>query len=141
MKNFLFTLFITLILFLLSPLQVLADYASLVGRRVEIHGPYCWDTLGVALDSQTCDNLRAALHSQDKKMFITLLNSFGILRITKNTKALVLNVEVLEGRANIVILTGIYRGMSGWIPLEWLLGNEKRPSLKDNIQKKYEVFG
>lgn len=141
------SLFITflLILFLAFPLATFAGYyASLVGKRVEIHGPYRWDTLAVAQDKQTCDQLKAALDPRSKEIFVTLLNSFKVVRITKNTKALVLDIEVLEGRAQIIILTGIYRGVSGWVPLEWLRGNENRPSIKDSVpyhRSQYEVLG
>lgn len=109
-----------------------AEYAQLVGKRVEIHGPSCWDTLGVALDKTTCDELRETLNPENKGIFETLLTSYKILRITKNTKALVLDAEIIEGKAHVVILTGIYKGMSGWIPIEWLDGNEKRPTLIDS---------
>jgi hypothetical protein len=131
------------LLFLLafSP-AAFAEYVELVGKRVEIHGPYCYDRLGVALDKKTCDSLREALNPRSKVMFDTLLNSFSVLRITKNTKALVLSVEILEGRAKVVILTGIYKGMSGWIPIEWLKGNKKLPSIVDSDlyqAKKYQT--
>ncbi|MEI8349255.1 MAG: hypothetical protein WCI77_03785 [Candidatus Omnitrophota bacterium] len=109
-----------------------AKYAELVGKRAEIHGPYCWDTLGVALSEEHFALMRSALETKDEKLFSEVLKCYNILRIEKNTKVFVLYTETLARRAQVVILTGIYRGMSGWIPLEWLDGNNKVSSFRDS---------
>jgi hypothetical protein len=103
-----------------------------VGKRIEIHGPDCWDILGVGLDEEICDLLIRASQSRDKKMFNQILQSFRVMRIRNNAKALVVDAKILEGKAKVILFTGIYKGMSGWIPIEWLRGNEKRPTLSDD---------
>jgi len=109
-----------------------AKYAELVGKRAEIHGPYCWDTLGVALTQEHFALMRSALETGDKKLFLEVLECYNILRIEKKTKVFVVYTETIARRAQVVILTGIYRGMSGWIPLEWLDGNNKPSSFRDS---------
>lgn len=110
-----------------------SQYAQLVGKRVELHGPFCWDTLGVALDEQTCDLMIQVSRMADKKLFKALLKATEIIRVDKNAKVLVLDTEIFEGRAKVVILTGTesFKGMSGWIPIDWLKGNDKLPRFSD----------
>ncbi|MCM8820284.1 MAG: hypothetical protein NC925_05765, partial [Candidatus Omnitrophica bacterium] len=64
-------------------------YSQLVGKMVELHGPFCWDILGVALDEETSPLLVKAVDLGDKERFKDLLNSYNVIRITKNTKAVV----------------------------------------------------
>ena len=110
-----------------------AQYAQLVGKRAEVHGPFCWDTLGVALDKESCDLMIRVIRMADKKMFKALLKATEIVRIDKNAKVLVMDTEVFEGRAKVVILSGSegFKGVSGWIPIEWLKGNEHFPRFSE----------
>ncbi|MDD4954636.1 MAG: hypothetical protein PHP17_01155 [Candidatus Omnitrophica bacterium] len=106
------------------PHATFAEYASeSIGNEVTLHGPYSWQRLGVALDKKIGDDLIYAYRMRDKTAFMTLLNSYDVLRVTKDTKVIVLDTETLKGRAHVAILTGFYKGMSGWVPVEWLKGN------------------
>ena len=138
-KNVLFIICFSLFLFIFYP-PVFAGYEELIGKRIEIHGPYGYNMLGVALDKQTCDQLISALSPRNKAIFDTLLQSYQVMRIEGDTKALVLDTEPIEGRAHIIILSGFYKGMSGWIPLEWLSGNETPLKLKDSYRYSGERY-
>ncbi|UCC94604.1 MAG: hypothetical protein JSW40_07275 [Candidatus Omnitrophota bacterium] len=109
-----------------------SQYAELVGEWVEIHGPFCWDKLAVARDEETCDLMNYALCINSKTMFLRIWESTDVVGITKNTKAMVLETKPLEYKAKVLILTGINKGITGWIPIEWLHCNTKnRPQFKD----------
>lgn len=127
-KIILFFLFACFLLF--SP-GISLGYSELDGRWIELHGPYCWQTLGVALDEEVCDLLRDASLALDKKKFSDVLAMFRVLRIEKNTKVVVLEMKISEDKAKVLLLTGLYKGQTGWVPLEWLQGNEKRPLLRE----------
>jgi hypothetical protein len=72
----------------------------------------------------------AALYAGDDQDFKDLLlYSYKVMRVSYNAKALVLDTKVFEGKAKVIIITGVYRGMTGWVPIEWLKGNEKLPRL------------
>lgn len=106
------------------PQATFADYYDLVGKEVTMHGPYSWQRLGVALNERTCDDLVYAYRMRDKTAFMAMLESYEVLRVPKDTKVLVLDAEIFKGRAHVVLTSGIYKGMSGWIPVEWIKGNK-----------------
>lgn len=108
-----------------------SGYAQLDGRYVELHGPFCWDKLGVARDEVACDAMIQALATGNKRIFFEVLESYRILRVQKNTKAVVLEIKADEGKAKVLILSGLHKGFSGWIPCVWLDGNEKRPLISE----------
>ncbi|MBU2101816.1 MAG: hypothetical protein ABH865_06970 [Candidatus Omnitrophota bacterium] len=108
-----------------------SEYATLDGKYVELHGPFCWDYLGVARDEAACDAMMRVLARHDKREYFNILNSFRILRVTKNTKATILELQVSEGRAKVLVLTGLHKGFSGWVPLSLLDGNEHRPMISE----------
>jgi len=114
-KIFIFLLFLNLFLFSYS-----YSYSELDGKYIEIRGPFCWENLGVAKDEEMCDLLIKAIEKNDKERFNYLLESFRVLRIKKNTKAVVLELKIEEKKAKILILTGIYKYSCGWIPIQWL---------------------
>ena len=111
-----------------------AQYANLVGKWVRINAPNYERYLGVALDEQTCDQLIALLGYGQEREFRRFLKSFKILKVKDKTAALVKDVYVFEGKAKVVLLSGLYRGASGWIPIEWLDGNKEFISISS---KKY----
>jgi hypothetical protein len=80
------------------------------------------DTLGVALNKKACERMIKALSLKDEELFSMVIKSDDILRIKKNTRIFVADVYLFEGQAKVVIFNGIYKGMSGYIPIEWLLG-------------------
>jgi hypothetical protein len=98
------------------------DYYRLIGREIQIHGPSNLDTLGVALNKKACERMIKALSLKDEELFSMVIKSDDILRIKKNTRIFVADVYLFEGQAKVVIFNGIYKGMSGYIPIEWLLG-------------------
>jgi hypothetical protein len=107
-----------------------AQYAFIVGKRAQLNGPFGYKHLGVALDKHACDYMILKLQDQDQKKFEDyLLSDHRIMRIENNSPVLVLITEVFEGKAHIVLYSSFYRGMSGWVPVEWLDGNEERPRL------------
>lgn len=106
-------------------------YDELVGKRVEIHGPFCWASLGVAIEENTGGYIRDLSAADNEETFYYELNSFDVIRIDEDAKALVLDVSMMSGLAKITLLSGIYRGRCGWIPVEWLNGNEERPGFTD----------
>ena len=109
-------------------------YAELLGKWVEVHGPFCWDVLGIALTEESYPWFQEALSWQNKKAFQkVIMNSEDMLYIRKDEKAIVLDMDVIQGKAQVTILTGVHTGISGWIPIEWLQGNQKRPTFQDYL--------
>jgi len=102
-----------------------------MGRWVEIHAPDDWCVLGIALDEEACDSLIEAFQSGNKYRFRAALAASEVLRIDRNEKAIVDDLLILEGKAKVILLTGLYKGTSGWIPIEWLDGNQKRPRIPE----------
>ena len=122
-------LFLVFILSFSFSMSGFSQYADLVGKWAQISGPWSWRTLGVALDEETCEVLGSIFRYGGRVNFDKILGSFNILRIKNHTSVLILDVKLSESRAKIVILSGMYKGMTGWIPLEWLNQNEERPAL------------
>jgi hypothetical protein len=118
-----------------TPYQTFAEYQELIGRELTIHGPYSWQRLGVALNEKTADDLIYAYRMRDKTAFMAMLESYDVLRVTKDTKVFVLDAEIFKGRAHVVVTSGFYKGMSGWVPVEWLKGNNPHHLFKESIEK------
>lgn len=131
MKRNIFTAFFLMILCFVGSMGF-AEYPELTGREMQLNGPFCWERLGVALNEKLCDDLIYTSRKHDKKEFTTILESYDVLRVMKGTKVFVQDVEIFKGMARVTIMTGIYKGMSGWVPLEWLKENESGNFLKDN---------
>jgi len=110
-----------------------AEYASLVGKRIEISGPKQWLHLGVALDAGTGDQLVLAHQEQDSRFLRVLLVSPDVLRIRNKSKGIVLDVDLFKKRAYVQLCTGVYSGLKGWIPVEWLDGNYRFPTMSETI--------
>jgi hypothetical protein len=107
-----------------------AEYASLCGKWAELHGPLSYKHIGVSLDEKTCAGVIGMLRAKNHKKFDKLLlKNYQILRVENKTKVLVLMTDVFEGKAKVVIFSGLYHGMSGWVPIEWLDNNDSRPRL------------
>jgi hypothetical protein len=124
MKRAIFTVLFLLFSCFLSQ-ATFADYSDLIGREIALHGPYSWQRLGVALNEKMADDLVYAYRMRDKTAFLGMLESYDVLRVTKDTKVLVLDAEVFKGKAHVVLTSGFYKGMSGWVPIEWLKGNDR----------------
>ncbi|MBD3263840.1 MAG: hypothetical protein GF375_01905 [Candidatus Omnitrophica bacterium] len=107
------------------------NYDHLMGKWVKINGPESLSRLGVAVIPEACDLMNAALVPLDKKDFKEVLKSFSILRIKNHTSAIVVDIELFKNRAKVVLLSGLYKGRSGWIPISWLSGNEERPVMAE----------
>jgi hypothetical protein len=123
--------FVSIIMMAIIAAPAYSGYVELNGKYVELHGPFCWDKLGVAQDEAACDAMMRILASGDKHAFFGVLNSYRIYRVEKNTKAVVLEVKLFEGKAKVLILTGLHKKFTGWVPLAWLDGNEKRPRIPE----------
>lgn len=122
---------LTLIVAVCISFSAFAEYAGLDGKWVEIKGPRYWDFLGLAPDKETCDDLSYAFSWEDKHEFNYYLESFDIIRIKNNTSAVLLDVDINGNKAKVTLIEGLYRGHSGWIPIQWLKGNEFRPGLTE----------
>jgi len=106
-----------------------AQYEELVGKWVKINGPLERRIIGIAFDQNTCDRVSLTLSYGDREDFDNVLDSFNILRIKNHVSALVVDIDLFKGRAKVVILSGRNKGISGWIPLSWLDGNDEFPTL------------
>lgn len=123
------TAFVTVGLFMFC-FSSFAEYAWLCGKWAELHGPLPHTHIGVSLDEKTCDRLMSVLATDDYGKFDELLlRDHRILRVENNSKVVVLDTRIFEGKARVVVFTGLYKGMSGWVPIEWLDHNETRPRL------------
>ncbi len=109
-----------------------AQYYELDGKWAVINGPKDYQNLGVTLDAETCDLMITVLGWRDKGEFDFFLQRFNVLRIQNHAHAYVLNVELFEGKAKVVVLDGLQRPFTGWIPVQWLEGNEKGPGIPDS---------
>ena len=118
---------ITCILLLSNFFIASAQYAELVGKWVEINGPRYWKTLGVCLDERACDRLICVIEQGGQSDFELELYSYRTLRIKNHTAAMVLEAKLNEGKAKVLLLNGLHKGFSGWIPIEWLANNSERP--------------
>jgi len=106
-------------------------YTELLEKRVKIHGPSNLDTVSLALEEKMCGYLQETLHPENLYMFKTMLNSYKIVSIRNDSPAIVKNLEILNGRAKVIMLTCPYKGLSGWIPLEWLNRNNSHLRFQD----------
>lgn len=118
-------------------LSAFAEYARLDGKSVQLNGPFGRRIIGVAVDQATCDELALMLRRGGRRNFEAMLDSPDVLRVANHSAALVQDVQLFEGRAKITLLCGLYRGMTGWVPLEWLQGNQERPRLATPASCKY----
>ncbi|MBD3246227.1 MAG: hypothetical protein GF333_04380 [Candidatus Omnitrophica bacterium] len=121
------TIAIFLLILFVSVPAVYAEYAELVGKRVELHGPFCWDRLGLGRTEQACEWIRTMVDKNGEEFFVNALRTADVLYLNKNEKALVLDLQIFEQRAKVLILTGVHTGVAGWVPLKWLDGNECQP--------------
>ncbi len=116
-KNY-FSLFIFLLVLFIPFLAF--SQANLEGRYVKIDGPFCWGYLGVARTNYAYRLMEKALGDSDMTRFRAVLKNYDIAVIEKNTPVVVLDVEILEGRARVTVLEGLQQGATGWIPLDWV---------------------
>ncbi len=114
--------------------SALADYLDFLGERVQLNGPLWTDTLAVARDKETCDKLIEISNYGNMELFDLFIEDYHLIAIENHTKALVWDLEILEGKAKVILLTGLDKGTFGWVPIEWLKGNRKA-LLRDYIGK------
>jgi len=114
---------IFLVFFMLLPLVAFSQYYELVGKYIEINGPRNCPEVGVAFSESTCDKLIRAIHYKTKGDFDRLLEYFDVARVKNHTSAFVVDAKYFEGKAKVVVLSGLHKGISGWIPIEWLANN------------------
>ena len=136
MKNKLRLLFIVFILTAYFHPASFADYAHLVGKRVKINGPAWWSNLGVALTEGECNKLIVASYYEDRKALKAVLESFDIMRVKNHVSAIVVDTKIFEAKAKVILLRGLYKGMSGWVPIAWLDFNDERPDFSTEPEEK-----
>jgi len=115
--------------------ETFAEYYESVGKELPMGGPYSWQKLGIALNERTSDDLIYAYRMRDKSAFTAVLESFDVLRVTNDTRVLVLDEELLKGRARVVITNGMYKGMSGWVPIEWIKVSNRSYRYEEEAKK------
>lgn len=103
--------------------------AELMGRYVKLDGPFCWDYLGVARTEQAYRLMEAALVEADQDIFQAVLKNYEIVVVEKNTPVIVLDLEILKGKARVTVLGGLQQGATGWIPLDWIKRSYQRAKL------------
>lgn len=105
------------------------QYADLTGKSVELNGPVNSRIIGVAITEDACDELVIMSRYGGWSNFNKALDSYNVIRVKNHTSAVVMEVNLFEGTAKILLTRGVYDGMSGWVPIEWLDGNQIRPKL------------
>lgn len=133
MKKYLVIPALALIICLSGAFNGFCQYYDLDGKWVQINGPQKWKIIGVALDELTCDKLIAASEAKDQGYFTQLLKNYDVFRIPNGSSALVLDVKLFEGKAQVMVFKTIYERESGWIPISWLDGNQDRPGIKNIV--------
>lgn len=137
MKKYLVSSLLALIICFSGAFSAFCQYYDLDGKQVQINGPADWDVLGIALDKPTCDKMIAVVRYRDQDYFSNFLESYDVFRIPNGSSALVLDIELFEGRAKVMVFRTLYERESGWIPLSWLDGNQYRMKMKDKEEEKY----
>lgn len=111
-----------------------SQYYDLDGKWVELHGPANFGLLGVAKDEAACERLIAAENYGDGILFAQVLKDYDFFRVRNRASALVLEVKLFENKAKVMVFDGWYKRESGWVPLQWLSGNSRRPLMKDFVK-------
>ena len=107
------------------------DIVDLVGKRVQIHGPYYLDYIGMARNEKTCDFLVAAAQSDSARLFEKVFAAYDIMLIENHAPAMVIKIDAQENMAKVYIFSGLYKGTTGWVPLQWLSNNKPLISFRD----------
>lgn len=128
-------LLIVLIFLGLVCLKGYSQYADLSGKSVEINGPQNARIIGVAIKEDACDELIIMSRHGGWSNFNRALDSVDVIRIKNHVRAVVMEVKLFEGKAKILLVSGVYQGLTGWIPIEWLDGDQVRPKLARRIPK------
>ncbi len=116
-----------LILGLFFPSLAFCQYAVWDAKHTYIEGPEHWHQLGLALNETAFEKMAAVLELDSKVAFEQVLESYDILRIENNTPAIVLDINLSQGKAKVTVIKGLQRKFSGWIPLEWLPDYYRQP--------------
>lgn len=131
--KFNFKIFLVAVIFISSSaLACYGQYAGLVGKWARINAPAYFQYIGVALDEQTCDKLIDIVRYGRQSDLKRFRQSFKILTVRNGVSAMVREVHIFEGKAKVTLLSGIYKGASAWIPIEWLDGNKESILISSN---------
>jgi hypothetical protein len=95
---------------------VLAN-AELVGKHARLIGPRRLSYIGLAKNDQAYQLMEVALA---RKQFKDIANNFDIIIIENDIAVCVLDIELFENKAKVLVLEGLQEGISGWAPLSWL---------------------
>lgn len=101
---------------------VLAN-AELVGKHAMLTGPRRLNYIGLAKTEPAYQLMELAL---ERKQFKDIANNFDIVIIKNNSAVCVLDIELFENKAKVLVLEGLQEGISGWAPLSWLPEAPKR---------------
>jgi len=118
-----------------------SEYYEYAGKWVKLNGPSSWEVIGVGLDEVACDKIKAASLYGDSDYFILISNQYDIFRVVNGEHAMVQTIDFDNKRAKVMVFKSLYERESGWVPLEWIKGNEYRPSIKDVAKNNYTSSG
>jgi hypothetical protein len=64
--------------------------------------------------------------------FQNALRNFDIVIVKNNLPVCVLDLELFNQRAKVLVLEGLQEGVAGWVPLSWLPDQLKEAKLWEN---------
>jgi hypothetical protein len=85
--------------------------------------------LGIARTNQAYQLMDTALKLGK---FQNALRNFDIVIVKNNLPVCVLDLELFNQRAKVLVLEGLQEGVAGWVPLSWLPDQPKEAKLWKN---------
>lgn len=125
------TIILSLIVFAIFLFSLPSAFAQaeLVGKYVKISGPFRLGYLGIARTNQAYQLMDTALKLGK---FQNALKNFDIVIVKNNLPVCVLDLELFNQRAKVLVLEGLQEGVTGWVPLSWLPDQLKEAKLWEN---------
>ncbi|MCF7870938.1 MAG: hypothetical protein K9L95_04385 [Candidatus Omnitrophica bacterium] len=125
------TIVLSLVVFavFLFSLSSASAQAELVGKYVKINGPFQLSYLGIARTKQAYQLMDTALKLEK---FENALRNFDIVIVKNNLPVCVLDLELFNQRAKVLVLEGLQEGITGWVPLSWLPKQPEEAKLWQN---------
>lgn len=125
------TIVLSLVIFVISlfSLSSALPRAELVGKYVKINGPLRLGYLGIARTDQAYQLMDTALKLEK---FQGALRNFDIVIVKNDLPVCVLDLELFNQRAKVLVLEGLQEGVTGWVPLSWLPEQPKEAKLWQN---------
>ncbi|MCF7870144.1 MAG: hypothetical protein K9L69_02785 [Candidatus Omnitrophica bacterium] len=97
-----------------------------MGKHAQLTGPRSLNYIGLAKTNQAYRLMELAL---ERKQFKNIVDNFDIVIIENNIAVCVLDIELFENKAEVLVLEGLQKGITGWVPLSWLPEEPKKVKL------------